>query len=156
MKEIIKLLIPLIIIAPFHFSCKKLNEDIPITYPVDVEVSDFSLTGTPCNWNWQTIKRDTLYVINSVEDIRVHVSCQVDNLPSINFGEKSLLLIRGVTPNGVYTLSRFLKQNSSKEYLLEINIKMNATTLPGHWLIAILTPKLSSSAIIELDIKQHY
>ncbi len=157
MKTILKTLLIVLASTALCTGCNDNgNVDIIVTYPVDVDVSDYSLTETPCSWNRQTIKRDTLYIINSTEELLTYISCQKALVPPIDFEKHSLLLARGGTPSWILSVSRHLQQTSINEYKLLIDIKKDYTTLPGSWLMAILTPKLSSSVTIDLEIKQHY
>lgn len=132
------------------------NNDIIVNYPIDVDVSDFSLTETACNWSWQTIKEDTVYVINSAEQFLMFITCQKDETPAVDFEKHSLLLTKGGTTSGVHKIDRNLQQTSINEYKLTVDITLEMTTVAQGWMIAVLTPKLLSSTTIELDVKQHY
>jgi hypothetical protein len=125
-------------------------------YPLDLDVSDFSLTGTACNWNWPTLMTDTLFVINTVEEFVSKISCQNDNVPAIDFKKHSLLFTRGTTTSGVHSISKHLKQTSKNDYQLSIDVILNDATVAEGWRIVILTPKLSKNATIVLDVNQHH
>ncbi len=133
-----------------------MNNDITVNYPINMNVSDFSLTETTCNWNWQTMKRYTVYVINSAEQLLMFITCQKDVVPAIDFEKHSLLLTSGVTPSGVHSISRHFQQTSINDYNLMVKIIMNMTAMPGFWHVAILAPKLIGSTTIKLEVKQQY
>lgn len=157
MKKLIKFLLVGVACTTIYAACNNMvNNDITGNYPIDVNVSDFSLTETTCNWNWQTIKRDTVYVINSEEELLTYISCEKEDMPTIDFNKYSLLLTSGVTPSGVHSFSRHLQQTSINEYNLMVKIIMNMTAMPGFWHVAILAPRLSGSPAIKLEVKQQY
>jgi hypothetical protein len=150
------LLLSLVIGAMLGTGCNDEKDVIPVTYPVDVEVSDFILSGNACSWNWQTFRADTLYVINSVPALLELTSCLNGNVYFIDFENYTLLLSRGDTPQGVSMVSRYVQQTSINEYKLVIDVTMDMTTVPGSWKIAILCPKLSGSAVIDWEISAHH
>jgi hypothetical protein len=159
MKILFKILLAAVISTTLCMSCNdNENEDdeIIVTYPVDIEVSDYSLDETPCRWNNQTTKADTLYVINSKNELLTCISCQEALVPHIDFDKNTLLLVRGGTPQWVISTTRQFQQTSINEYKLVIDITMSMITLPGFWHIAILTPKLQSNVIIEAEITKHH
>lgn len=157
MKKLLKFLLFGVACTTLCAGCNNMvNNDITETYPRNVDVSDFNLTETACNWSWQTIKEDTVYVINSTEELYGYISCQNDNVPAIDFEKYSLLLTKGGTTSGVHKIDRNLQQTSIDEYKLTVDITLEMTTVAQGWMIAVLTPKILSSTTIELDVKQHY
>lgn len=156
MKRLIKFLLFGIIFITFCTGCKDTVDDDLVIYPVDLDVSDFSLTGTACNWNWPTLMTDTLFVINTVEEFVSKISCQNDNVPAIDFEKHSLLFTWGSTTSGVQSISKHLEQTSKNDYQLSIDVILNDATVLDRWIISILTPKLSSTANIVVDVNQHY
>jgi hypothetical protein len=157
MKKLIKFLFVGVACTIIYSGCNNMvNNDITVNYPIDVDVSDFSLTETTCSWNWQTIKGDTVYVINSAEQLLMFITCQKDDVPAIDFEKHSLLLTSGVTPSGVHSFSQHLQQISINEYNLMVKIIMNMTAMPGFWHVAILAPRLSGNPTIKLEVKQQY
>jgi len=156
MKNLLKYLVLGIICTAFCAACNDINNnDIRVAYPEDVEMNNYTLEGTACNWNWQSIQIDTVYLINSAEELLTYISCQKD-APTVDFEKHSLLLARGGTTSGVHKIDRNLQQTSIKEYKLTVDITLEMTTVAQGWKIAVLTPKLLSSTTIELDVKQHY
>jgi hypothetical protein len=132
------------------------NNNIMVTYPKDVDISNYSLKGTSCSWNWQNIQINTVHVINSEEELITYTSCEKKDAPSFDFNKYSLLLAHGGTTSGVHKIDRNLQQTSIDEYKLTVDITLEMTTVAQGWMIAVLTPKLLSSTTIELDVKQHY
>jgi len=156
MKRLIKFLLFGIIYITFCTGCKDTVDDDLVIYPVDLDVSDFSLNETACNWNWPTLMTNTLFVINSVEEFVSKISCQNDNVPAIDFKKYSLLYTWGSTTSGVHSIKKHLKQTSKNDYKLSIDVKLNMATVAEGWRIVILTPKLSNNATIVLDVNLHY
>lgn len=132
------------------------NNEITESYPLDLDIIDFSLTGTNCNWNWQAFQKDSFVVINSKEEFVARIICQDDNVPAIDFENSTLLFTWGPTTTGVHSIDKHIKQTSKTNYILSIDVKLNMAAVPQGWYIAILTPKLSSKSNIELDINLHY
>ena len=130
-------------------------EDIAITtvYPVDINIQDFSLAETGCSW--QNTEGDTVYIINSAEELLLYISCNED-IPEIDFNKYSLIFTSGGTTGGIHNISRSLQKTSVNEYKLMIDIKLDMTTVAQGWLTAFLTPKLFSHSTIESDVNQHY
>jgi hypothetical protein len=156
MKRLIKFLLFGIIYINICIGCKDTVDDDLVIYPVNLDVSDFSLTGTNCNWNWQTFQKDSFVVINSKEEFVARIICQDDNVPAIDFEKHSLLFTWGSTTSGVHSISKHLKQTSKNDYQLSIDVILNDATVAEGWRISILTPKLSSTANIVVDVNQHY
>jgi hypothetical protein len=153
MKKLLKFLLFGVACTTLYAGCNNMvNNDITETYPTDVDVSDFNLTETACNWSWQTIKEDTVYVINSTEELYGYISCQNDDVPAIDFEKYSLLLTKGGTTSGVHKIDRKLQQTSINEYKLTVDITLEITTVAQGWNLAALVPKLSSNAIITLNV----
>ncbi len=98
MKKLLKILLLVIACTTLCAACNEIgNNDIIVTYPEDVNVSNFSLKETAWNWNWQNTKADTLYTVNSAEELLTYISCQKKDAPAIDFDKHSLLLVRGGT-----------------------------------------------------------
>jgi hypothetical protein len=157
MKKLFQIFLTAIICMTLFAGCndkEKEVEETIVTYPIDIEVSDYSLAETPCRWNNQTVKADSLYVIDSKNDLLTCISCQGALVPYIDFDKHTLLLVRGGAPHWVISTTRQFQQISINEYKLEIDIRMSMITMPGYWDIAILTPKLPGNAFIETDIKR--
>lgn len=133
-----------------------LGKEDAIEYPKQVNTSDYDLSIAACNWKIQSILRDTLYIINSAEELGSYTSCQQGNAPAIDFNKHTLLLTMGGMPQWVLGIEKTFVQNSVNKYKLAVDITMDMTTIPGFWSVAIITPKIPSNANIELNINKHH
>lgn len=130
-------------------------------YPADVDIINItvqpedghlnhSIIPATC-WNYQIIKGHNLIIINSTEELFTYILCD-KNIPEIDFDEYSLIVTRGGATSWIDRISMSFKQTSSNEYKLMVDANVTGALVPGSWWLAILTPKLLSSAAIELDI----
>lgn len=133
------------------FGCSQQDENT--TYPAIIEINDYLLTGTTCNW--QNVELDTMYLINSNEELLKYVSCQGNALPTIDFDKYSLLLVRGVNTKGIHSITRDFEQISINEYKFVIDITSDMTTIAQGWRVAVLTAKLHQNAVVKLDLRKH-
>lgn len=129
------------------------QHDESTTYPAIIEVKDYLLTGTTCNW--QSVEKDTIYLINSNEELSKYVSCQGNDLPTIDFDKYSLLFVRGVNTRGIDSITRDLLQISINEYKFVIDITSNMTTIVQGWAVAVLTTKFHQNSVVKLGLRQY-
>ena len=156
MKTLLNILLFGVVYSIICAACNDIgNNNIEITYPKELDISNFSLTETACSWNWKNIRIDTVHVINSEEKLIKYITCEKENTLSIDFNKYTLLIAHGGTTSGVHKIDRNLQQTSINEYKLIVDITLDMTTVAQGWMIAILTPKLLSSTTIELVVKQH-
>jgi hypothetical protein len=125
------------------------NEE-SITYPVEVDIEDFSLDGTL----WQNLVPDNVYLINSREELAPYISGVVD----IDFDKYSLIIASGEMPSGIDSIATNLSQTSSDEYRLEIDIKLNpaANIIIEPWTASLLAPKIKENAAVGLVLNYNY
>jgi hypothetical protein len=146
-----KLEVLLITVLVSLLACKSEKEN----YPTEVEIVDFSLQGTSCNWQNERLKQDSVYVIKSEDILSSYLTCQEENVPDIAFETYSLLVARGVSTSGIVRITEQLMQTAPKEYLLTVDVIQNAATVVQGWTIAVLAPQLPSDAIITLHTEYH-
>jgi hypothetical protein len=138
--------------------CEKPIEPIPnnsksSTFPDTIDCSDYSLAPCYCNWN----ASDSVYLINSQETLLSFVSCEGDNTPAtIDFDKYSLLLVYGVTPQGIENITKNLINTSENEYVLDVDITLNMTMKPEGWRCMILVPRLPQHITVSLNKNMHY
>jgi hypothetical protein len=122
-------------------------------YPVNIPLIDYSLGGY-CDWNRAEIKCDSLYLINSEEELLEFTICKENAIPTlINFTKYSLIYFRTVTPNPVESVTKQLLQISDNEYQLDIDIKWSIYTVLIVWEgMAVLIPKLPQNAVLKLNM----
>jgi hypothetical protein len=127
-----------------------INEDDdtePTVYPVNIAITDISL---------DCLKEDTeiLSIINSQEELMQRMFCEIMPHP-VDFDKYSLLVVSGRATSGIDELTRQLTQTSSSEYVLKIDIKLNATREVPLWTVSVLAPKLPQDATIELVVSKN-
>ncbi len=102
-------------------------DETPVSYPKDVEITVFSLTGTPCRWS-NTLKSDSLYTFNSGDQLLPMLTCgSLDYFP-LDFNKNTLLHISGGTPNWVSEVSHKFEQVAPKRYCLKVDVTMGLAT----------------------------
>jgi hypothetical protein len=118
-----------------------------------VHFTDFVL-GSDWKWNYDSIKPNFLYVINSQQELLPRISKTWYNapLPDIDFSQYSLLFTYGNTDSlGITSVSKNLQQLSTSEYILDIDVDLNDATIAERWIIAILVRKICAENYIGLD-----
>jgi len=136
-------------------SCQEEKIDkTPVSYPKDVEITDFSLTGTPCRWG-NTLKWDSLYIVNSGDELLTILTCSSLDYFPLDFNKNTLLHISGRTPNIVVATNRQFEQVAPNRYCLKVDVIVGMATQPGYWVVAFLTPKLTASDTIQVEVKKN-
>ena len=123
--------------------------------PIEIPFTEYSLTGSSCQWAWANIEFEKANVINSKEELEKYIVCSESSYLEIDFSKYTLLLSRGVTTSGVVAFEKQLQQISIHEYSLYVDIAIGITTMPGSWLVAIIVPKLSQNAVVTLNTNVH-
>ena len=132
--------IVLLFMAILFVGCDKKEDK---KYPVNIEIQSYFLSET-CNW--QNLKSDTVYLINSDAELSKYITCQVD----IDFNKYSLIVVCGKEKNKIYELTKQLTQISQDEYEFTIDVIIEDTIVIPTWVVSILTPKISDKAQIHL------
>ena len=131
-----------------------INETTIILRP-DEEVSytEYSLSGTSCEWSFTKDDKDVI-VVNSREELEKYIVCDGEcTAPSVDFEKHSLVIAHGGCTNGIHQIgvSKFVKFADEK-YGLYIDIVMGWTDAPELWTYAIITDQLSGQNIVELFV----
>ena len=137
------------------------NYTVPIDYPIEIPFTEYSLTGTSCQWLYNSpFGFDKITIINSdhelenyIEELGNYYACTDDN-PEINFSEYSLICARGRASSSPADTEKQLLQISENEYSLELIIRPGPSPTFVPWFISIIVPKLSQNAVITLNINR--
>ena len=129
-----KKVIPFLFVFAGLISCEK-------NVAKKIEISTVEI---PQNCAANTMKFDEVHVINSKEEFENYFTC--NNNPQIDFSTKTLLLVKGVAPNGIAGISTelFAKKNL---YSLKIDITLNETTIAQGWCVAVITDKINIKSV---------
>jgi hypothetical protein len=120
-----------------------------IVYPVDIEIAEFSLEEF--SGNRQNLKLDSVYLINSEEELSVYFS--LDEVPKIDFEKYSLLFVSLKNYNALSEIVKQLfRQTSINKYELHLDIIPSIAAIAKRLDVALLTSKLSEEATIELVV----
>jgi len=121
-------------------------------YPIVISFTEYSLEGSTCQW--QSLPYDEkVILINNSEDLEKYISCIGKNYPAIDFSKHSLLLVSGSVNNRVAEIAvNNLKQTSSHEYTLSIEIDLKYKDTTDTWNIALQIEKISDVSNIELNL----
>lgn len=119
----------------------------------EVSYTEYSLSGTSCEWNF-TKEDSDIIVVNSREELEKYIVCDGEcTAPSVDFENHSLVIAHGGCTNGIHQIgvSKFVKFADEK-YGLYIDIVMGWTDAPELWTYAIITDKLSGQNSVELFV----
>ncbi|MDR0680917.1 MAG: hypothetical protein LBG15_03560 [Dysgonamonadaceae bacterium] len=124
-------------------------EDENIIYPVEIEITEFSLDKFFDNR--QNPKLDSVYLINSEEELSIYFP--LHEVPEIDFEKYSLLFVSLKDYNiDSEIVKQLFRQTSINEYELHLDIIPSLTANAKRLDVASLTSKLSSEATIELIV----
>ena len=148
----LKLIAYLLMAGLFYFAC---SDDVSIDNPKKIEIEDFSLYGTMCNWSNRE-NNGKIVIINSEEELKKYVTCSMNSeYHDIDFSKHSLLLAGSISSAGIYSIfEKNMEQVSSNKYELNVVVCLNEISEPLEWGIAIKTSKLNKDAVIELKIDE--
>lgn len=97
------------------------------------------------------IEKDDVVIIDSDAAFREAFAKTEGSLPAINFRERNLLLVSGVSTYGITDVnSRFVKDG--EKYRLTIAVGQNLTTVVEPWCIGYRIPKNLNTGDISLTI----
>jgi translation initiation factor 1 (eIF-1/SUI1) len=115
----------------------------------EIPFTEYSLVETNCQWvNFETNK---VLIINSQSEMDKYITCIDGNYSEIDFKKNTLLLAKGVTTNGISTLSEKLLI-SGNEYILEVEIVLGDAAVVQEWHIALVSEKLNSKTNVGLNV----
>ena len=123
----------------------------------EVSYTEYSLSGTSCEWNF-TKEDSDIIVVNSREELEKYIVCDGEcTAPSVDFEKHSLVIAHGGCTNGIHQIgvSKFVKFADEK-YGLYIDIVMGWTDAPELWTKALLVEKWDKLYTINLNVDVRY
>jgi hypothetical protein len=119
---------------------------------IEIPITDYSLRFG-CDWDYLNIKKDSLYLINSEEELMTLISCSEGSIPfEIDFDRYSLLFAFGTTTMSIAKVIKNLQQLSLNKYSLNTEVYLSWKTCAEAWIVAIITDKLNEKNKIKLNI----
>lgn len=98
-----------------------------------------------------SIQNDTLLLINSEKELET-ASIKVLGL-DFNFADRSLIVVRGVTPTGRFIRGEAQMTKNKSKYVMSIDVKLDGAAISEKWQKAYLTPfKLKDDSEVKLNI----
>lgn len=134
-------------VAAAFISC---SDDDDNNGPKGLRITDYELPDT---YSWNIPEINVLYKVNSQDELLQYVSDTSSNVVmsmDVNFDNHTMLLVQGVSPSGIKSITKTLTNNGG--YKLAIKINQNATTVVEKWTVAVWVPKLSADDAVALDI----
>ena len=108
--------------------------------------TDYTL-GVGCGWNFPNIVPDSLYIINSDDELLTLIFCSEDSMfTDIDFNKYTLLFAHGGTSPNVPNITKKL-EFCSNNYKLDIDICLNESGIIPKWHTAIIVHKLENVKI---------
>ncbi|MFR9165591.1 MAG: hypothetical protein ACLVKO_04945 [Dysgonomonas sp.] len=157
-KKIFFLLFVLVSTISF-VSCNDDDDDNKNPYPKPINVSDYSLKDDGIDAKFYIPKADTVYVINSDEELKDYVVSAngiIGNIgkikTSIDYNKYSLLLVGGQLTSGISEINRIYRQEAENKYSFNVDIVMNETAEAAFWEVSVLVPKLKSTDVLNYEI----
>jgi len=137
----------------------KLNKDSNVElnvdykeYPINIPFTEYSLAGSACHWT--KFESNKIIVINNDEELKDYIICTDENYPPIDFLKYSLLLVRGISTQGIYYIDIDFSKDTVNEYTLNVIIHTYWSFIVEDWLISIITPKIGNETTIALNVQQ--
>ena len=142
----------LLIIAGIVVACNG-EEPQPEIFPQEISFTKFSLVGDGCQW--VSFESGKVIVINSTEELRNFIVCVDDGrFFQIDFSKYSFLLARGSAESAVFYIDIDFSKEAAKEYALNLKIHTDVSGVAQTWMIAGITPKITSGANIVLNTQE--
>ena len=115
---------------------------------------DYTLDGSGCKWFFNDMEQDSLYVINSQQELLSFISCTGNNMPpAIDFNLYSLLLAHGNTNYGsISNITQSVELLPSNEYKLNVAIYLQDTIASQQWHVARIVPKIVQNTRMLLNV----
>ena len=105
-------------------------------------------------YDWQNMDKETVYVVNSAAELEKYLSGE-NPLPEIDFTDKSLLLMRGQSTNGIVSIENRLSARSAT-ITLHTSISLNLTEVAEPWCVALLVNKIPEAKTVTANVKYTY
>ena len=148
----LKLVAILLIIAGTFTACNG-EEPQPEIFPQEISFTKFSLVGDGCQW--VSFESNKVIVINSTEELRNFIVCVDDGrFFDIDFSKYSFLLARGSAESAVFYIDIDFSKEAAKKYVLNLKIHTDVSMVAQTWMIAGITPKITSGANIVINTQE--
>jgi hypothetical protein len=127
-----------------------------IEYPIDIPFEEYALEGTQCQWKHSTYNKtdsNKVIVINSNDELGDYIFCIAGSFPTVDFSTYSMIYARGWVPSShAFVKEKLLRQISGNEYSFYLTVRGGPLHSPDTWNMAIVIPKLSENAIVNLYV----
>ena len=146
--------------------CEKTLEVTDVPYEVlEIPYFGYSVVGNPeglhIEWSselWRQQNDSALRIVNSSEELgkyldkEVYAFCGID-YPDIDFARYTLLLAYSVTSTtAVEWYVNSLRQLSTNEYQLNVDVVVGNTFGIGFWSVALIVNKLNEESTVNLNV----
>ena len=119
-------------------------------YPITIKMTSFSL---PTGCAWDNLASDSLYLINSREELAQHLACWANVILDVDLDRYTLMVLKPKYCNIESKVEKLLlKQLSADKYLLYVDVLPSTTAIAAPLIISVLAPKIAETASVELDI----
>jgi len=118
--------------------------------PIEIPFTEYSLFNTGCWWTYVNNPNEII-IINNKEELEEYITCGDTNYPVVDFSKHTLLHACGGTSNGISNISKKLQRLSTNEYILNVEITLDAAMVAQGWGFVLITSKLSETSSIKLN-----
>ena len=133
---------------------------IPVSDKKIVFESNLELGVGASRDNWadcikrQDLTAGTVYLINSDEELPTYLSC-LENAPTINFDNLSLLIVFGNTANNVIAAGPTrCYQSAPGKCELDVSVRLGTEAVSDTWVVFLLTYKIPDNTKITLELTE--
>jgi hypothetical protein len=116
----------------------------------EIEYIDYILEAS-CQWG--NLEENKVIAINSTTELNHHILNIAEEPPQIDFSRYTLLLASGHSASGISGIQKTLRLKEGI-YILDVSIEINDAAVVESWVIAILTPKLANSVMVQLTVTE--
>ena len=136
---------------------EEIPDDPDPEFPIEIPFTEYSLEGTSCQWiNFQgDIGGSTVVMINSMEELKNHISCTESSYSAIDFSIHTLLLAYGIAPYFVIPNYTNLQQVSEQNYEMNVNLRPGIAAVITRWHVPIIVSKITDDNAIELILTKN-
>jgi hypothetical protein len=141
-----------LLLFTLFWSCDSENE----AYPVKIDCKEYNMISPSYpRLDWDKVKEDIVVVVNNRDELEKFIFGNVNDevINYVDLNKYTLLLAIGKTNSGILGLNKTLTRTSRHKYLLDVKITLYRMELERKWYIAVLVPKLPTSAVIDIDIE---
>ena len=139
-------------------SCQKLRDnfrpDELDLYKIPFPTEDYTLENSGCDWDFNNLTRDSIYVVNSDLELMALVSCSGSSMPpEVDFDRYTLLFVYGNA--NFFDINKSFRRVSKNEYQLTVEMTLDDSLNVKQWHTALLVPKLPQNAVVAYKIIEH-